>query len=216
MLEPTTIDSFKKEYSINLNSNEFKSVVDQIISKNEIDEIIETGTFNGLGSTSIFAKTRKYVFTIECNYNNFINASNNLANYDNVCVIHGLSLPRTDLVRGLLNETFDIETKYDSDYPKAFYMREISHKVVVENALDLFCNNGRKQLVFLDSAGGVGLLEFNAFMNYNKSYLANKILMLDDISHIKHKRSVEKLEELGYEVNKSSDERFAWCILGNK
>jgi hypothetical protein len=40
--------------------------------------------------------------------------------------------------------------------------------------------------------------------------------MLDDISHIKHKRSVERLEELGYEVNKSSQERFAWCILKNK
>jgi hypothetical protein len=39
--------------------------------------------------------------------------------------------------------------------------------------------------------------------------------MLDDISHIKHKRSVEKLEELGYIVNQSTDKRFAWCILGN-
>jgi len=40
--------------------------------------------------------------------------------------------------------------------------------------------------------------------------------MLDDISHIKHKRSVEKLEELGYKVNYSSDKRFAWCVLSQK
>jgi hypothetical protein len=50
-------------------------------------------------------------------------------------------------------------------------------------------------------------------MNYPKENIENKILVLDDISHIKHKRSVEKLQELGYVVNKSSDERFAWCIL---
>lgn len=215
MIEPTTIESFKREYSVNLNNSEFTNVVNKILQENEVDEIVETGAFNGLGSTSVFAQTKKYVFSIECNYNNFVNATNNLINYENVCVVHGLSLNRQDLVRGLLNESFDIQTKYDSDYPKAFYMREISHQVVVENALDLFCNNHRKQLVFLDSAGGVGFLEFNAFMNYNKSYLSNKILMLDDISHIKHKRSVEKLEELGYEVHQSTDNRFAWCILGN-
>jgi hypothetical protein len=215
MIEPTTIESFKREYSVNLNNNEFKNVVNKILQENEVDEIVETGAFNGLGSTSVFAQTKKYVFSIECNYNNFVNATNNLINYENVCIVHGLSLSRNDLIRGLLNESFNIETKYDSDYPKSFYMREISHQVVVENALDLFCNNGRKQLVFLDSAGGVGLLEFNAFMSYSKSYLSNKILMLDDISHIKHKRSVEKLEELGYIVNQSTDKRFAWCILGN-
>jgi hypothetical protein len=213
MIEPTTIDLFRKEYAINLNNSEFKNVVSKLLEENEVDEIVETGSFNGLGSTKVFAETKKYVFSIECNYNNFVNATNNLINYENVCIIHGLSLSRDTLVKGLLNERFDIDTRYDSDYPKSFYMREISHQVVVENALDLFSNNIRKQLVFLDSAGGVGLLEFNAFMRFNKEFLSNKILMLDDISHIKHKRSVEKLIDLGYNVNKSSDERFAWCIM---
>jgi len=216
MIEPTTIDSFKKEYPINLNTSEFRNVVKDLLSNNEVDDIVETGTYNGLGSTSIFAETNKYVFTIECNFNNFSIASRNLSNFENVCVIHGLSINRNELIKGLLHENFDIDTKYDSSYPKAFYMREISHNVVVENALDLFANNDRKQLVFLDSAGGVGYLEFNSFMSYPEEYLKNKILMLDDISHIKHKRSVERLEELGYEVNKSSQERFAWCILKNK
>ena len=41
----------------------------------------------------------------------------------------------------------------------------------------------------------------------------NKILVLDDISHIKHKRSVEDLEKNNYTVFKSSDNRFAWCDL---
>jgi hypothetical protein len=213
MIEPTTIKSFKKDYPTNLNSKHFKDIVNKLLQENEVDEIVETGSYDGLGSTSIFAQTKKYVFSIECNFNNFVNASRNLITHDNVCVIHGLSIKREHLIVGLLNEKFDVETKYDSDFPKTFYMREISHQVVVENALDLFCKNNRKQLLFLDSAGGVGYLEFLSVMDFPKEYLENKVLMLDDISHIKHKRSVEKLIELGYSVNKSSDERFAWCIL---
>ena len=187
-------------YTIQLNNDEFKNAVNIIISQNKIDEIIETGTFHGDGSTKIFAETGKYVFTIECNYENWVRAYNNLINTPNVCVIHGLSMDREELIKGLLNEKFDIQTTYDSKYPKTFYMREISQQVVVENALDLFVNNDRNQLV-----------EFKKVMSYNKEYLKNKVLMLDDISHIKHIRSVEFLKFTGFNVNISSDNRFAWC-----
>jgi hypothetical protein len=184
-----------------------------LVNEHDFTEIVETGTYNGLGSTQVFAKTNKYVFSIECNYNNFLNASKNLAMYDNVCVIHGLSLKREKIITALLEEDFDIDTTYDSKHPKSFYMREISQTVVVENALELFCKNKRKQLVFLDSAGGVGYLEFKSFMSIGDVFLENKILMLDDINHIKHKRSVEFLLKDGIEVNISSDNRFAWCIF---
>jgi hypothetical protein len=198
-------------YTIQLNNAEFKNTIDTILSQSKIDEIIETGTYHGDGSTKIFANTDKYVFTIECNYQNWIISSNNLINNPNVCVIHGLSLNREELIKGLLNENFDINTTYDSNYPKTFYMREISQQVTVENALDIFVDNNRYQLVFLDSAGGIGYLEFKKFMSYNKSYLKNKVLILDDISHIKHIRSVEFLKLTGFDFNISSDKRFAWC-----
>lgn len=213
-MEPTTIQSFQRDYEVNLNNSEFKSVINELIANNDIDEIIETGAFNGLGSTSVFADTKKYVFSVECNYNNFITSSRNLQYYENVCLIHGLSLKRVDLIRFLLNESFEIETKYDSDFPKTFYMREINQQVVIENALEVLCNNDRKQLIFLDSAGGVGYAEFLYIMDLQPNFLKNKILVLDDISHIKHKRSVENLE-LKYEVFKSKDQRFAWSILKN-
>jgi len=208
--EPT---KYQIPYSINLNNTEFQNTVDKLVNEHEFNEIIETGTYNGLGSTQVFAKTNKYVFSIECNYNNFLNASRNLAMYDNVCVIHGLSLNRNALITALLEEEFDLDTTYDSKHPKSFYMREISQTVVVENALELFCKNKRKQLVFLDSAGGVGYLEFKSFMSIGDAYLENKILMLDDINHIKHKRSVEFLLKEGHEVSISKDNRFAWCIF---
>jgi len=224
-MQPTTIDnvtfgltyptqieqSNRIKYNINLNSSEFEKVVNDLVKEYDFDEIIETGTFNGLGSTSVFAKTGKYVFTIECNKENFETARRNLEQYQNVCVIHGLSLKREVLINFLIHQDFDIDTTYDSDYPKSFYMREINQQVVLENALDVFANNNRKQLVFLDSAGGVGYAEFLEFMNYDGKY--NKILVLDDISHIKHKRSVEYLENRGFIVHKSKENRFAWCDL---
>ncbi len=222
-MQPTTINNFVRtefneeapsnriKYDINLNSKEFELVVNDLVLDFDIDEVVETGTFNGLGSTSVFAKTGKYVFTIECNKNNFETATKNLEQYQNVCVIHGLSLQREILIKHLIHQEFDIDTTYDSDYPKSFYMREINQQVVLENALDVLANNDRRQLVFLDSAGGVGYAEFLEFMNYEGKH--NKILVLDDIDHIKHKRSVEYLEIRGYQVSKSVGNRFAWCDL---
>jgi hypothetical protein len=199
------------DYSIQLNTLEFRSVVNELVQN--VDEVIETGTFHGDGSTRIFADTGKYVFSIECNQNNYAISAQNLAPYQNVCVLHGLSLSKEHLIKGLLHESFDLDVTYDSKYPKSFYMREISQNVVVENALDLLCNNDRNQLIFLDSAGGVGYLEYLWVMNLPNEFIQHKTLILDDINHIKHYRSVKDLIEKGFDVQVSEDKRFAWTKL---
>jgi hypothetical protein len=199
------------DYPIELNTLEFKAVVNELVA--ECDEVVETGTFQGNGSTKIFAETGKYVITMECNSHNYQIASQNLRQYQNVAPFHALSLPRQELIHFLLNEKFDINTNFDSQYPKTFYMREIGQIVLFENGLDLFCNNDRKQLIFLDSAGGVGYAEYLKVMSFNSNYLKNKILILDDIQHIKHIRSVEDLNKRGYDVYFSQENRFAWVKL---
>lgn len=199
------------DYPIQLNTLEFKAVVSELVKN--CDEVVETGTFQGNGSTKIFAETGKYVFTMECNAVNHQIASQNLMQYHNVAPFHALSLRREDLIRFLMDEKFDLQTNYDSAYPKTFYMREIGERVLFENGLDLFCNNDRKQLIFLDSAGGVGYAEFLEVMSYKPEYLNNKVLMLDDVQHIKHCRSVAKLLEMGQDVHLSAENRFAWCYL---
>ena len=199
------------DYPIQLNTLEFKAIVSELVK--DCDEIVETGTFQGNGSTKIFAETGKYVFTMECNAVNHQIASQNLMQYQNVAPFHALSLSREGLIRFLMNEKFDLQTNYDSVYPKTFYMREIGERVLFENGLDLFCNNDRKQLIFLDSAGGVGYAEFLKVMSYNPEFLNNKVLMLDDVQHIKHCRSVAHLIQMGQEVHLSAENRFAWCYL---
>jgi hypothetical protein len=211
-----TGDNNIRVYDINLNSVYFKHIIEAIIKENDIQEVVETGSFNGLGSTTIFANTKKPVISIECNYNNYVTATNNLSQYDNVCVVHALSTKREDALRYIMSEAFDIDTKYDSKSPKTFYLKEVCQQVLFENALDVFANNTNKQLVFLDSAGGMGFFEYLEFMKFSDEVLSNKILVLDDVTHIKHKRSVEHLKMSGRSVEISPDDRFAWCNLNHK
>ena len=75
-------------------------------------------------------------------------------------------------------------------------------------------NNNKRQIVFLDSAGGVGYLEFKTFMKLPKKNLNSKILILDDVMHIKHYRSVKELKNMGYKP-KIINNRFAYLSFIN-
>ena len=204
-------------YGIELNSNEFKDTIKRLVKEYNINEVVETGTFLGTGSTKVFASEGLNVFTIECNPNHLTQAVKNLEGYDNVCFVHGLSLKRETLVKGLMSMDFKNDDICDSTRPKVFYMQEVLQPVLVENALSLLANNDKRQLVFLDSAGGVGYLEFIEFMWWPIHIRRNKVLLLDDVTHVKHKKSVQSLKDVGFDVNVSQDGRFAWCqfIDGN-
>jgi hypothetical protein len=144
-------------YGIELNSNEFRDTVKRLVKEYNINEVVETGTFLGTGSTKVFAGEGLNVFTIECNHNHITQAVQNLEGLNNVCFVHGLSLKRENLIKGLMSMTFPDGGIYDSSRPKVFYTQEVLQPVLVEDALSLFAKNETKQLVFLDSAGGVGI-----------------------------------------------------------
>lgn len=225
MTEPTKFDPsnkpvFEKEkkirnYQINLNSTHFSDVVNKLIIENNIEDIIETGTFNGLGSTTIFAQTKKNVFSIECNYQNYSTALKNLSRYENVCLIHGLSTDKYETMRFIMQNNYNEDIQYDSQYPKPFYMREVVQYNVLDNVLINLIKNTKNQLIFLDSAGGLGEWELLKVFDIDEYFLQSKVLLLDDVDHIKHKNSVKILNDKGYRVHISDDGRFAWCIIKN-
>lgn len=214
-------------YNINLNSNLFEDTVRALLKDNEIEEVIETGTFNGLGSTTIFAKTGKKIISVESCLGNHFAAKENLKEYKNVELIYGSSLFIEDMISFIDSDDFYFkeEVKNNSaiidgpspDETKSFYKNEVSGwnfgKPKLENVLINLIDNNKKQIVFLDSAGGVGYLEFKLFMSLSEEKKKNKILLLDDVSHIKHYRSVEELKFLGHPVNVSIDKRFAYCFF---
>lgn len=198
-------------YSIELNSNEFRDVLRRLVKDHNIDEVVETGTYLGTGSTSVFAGEDLSVFTIECNGNHLVQAVDNLQGMSNVCFIHGLSLKRERIISGLMEMKFPEGGIYDSPYPKVFYVQEANQQVLVEDALSLLAKNETRQLVFLDSGGGLGYLEFIEFMSWPLNVRRQKVLLLDDVTHVKHAKSVQSLKDWGFEVGVSQEGRFAWC-----
>lgn len=78
-------------YSINLNNSAFENTVNLLIQNNSVEEIIETGTFNGLGSTTVFAKIKLPVTTIESCKQLHLMAKENLKTYNNVTLLYGSS-----------------------------------------------------------------------------------------------------------------------------
>jgi hypothetical protein len=72
--------------------------------------------------------------------------------------------------------------------------------------------NPESQLIFLDSSGGVGLLEFQRVRELPKEILNEKLIMLDDINHIKHYRSLQWMKE-NCKVEYSEDGRLAVATI---
>jgi hypothetical protein len=217
---------FNNNEIVNLNSNLFSQIMENLIKENKIEEVIETGTFNGLGSTMIFAKIGIKTQTIESCLSSFFAAKDNLKNYSNVILHHGSSLRIQEMLDFIDQDDFysssEIKTQNisidgGSVDAKSFYKDEVTgfgySAPPKEDILFNLINNPKKQLIFLDSAGGVGFLEFKKFMSIEESFRKNKILVLDDVAHIKHYRSVSFLKENKYNVSISSDKRFAYCIF---
>ena len=217
---------FNNNEVVNLNSNLFSQIMENLIKENKIEEVIETGTFNGLGSTMIFAKIGIKTQTIESCLSSFFAAKDNLKNYSNVILHHGSSLKIQEMLDFIDQDDFyssseikiqNISIDGGSVDAKSFYKDEVTgfgySAPPKEDILFNLINNSKKQLVFLDSAGGVGFLEFKKFMSIDESFRKNKILVLDDVAHIKHYRSVNFLKENKYNVSISSDKRFAYCIF---
>lgn len=216
-------------------SNIFRFTINELISYFDIEEILETGTYLGTGSTQIFAETRLPVTTIECNILHYQQALINRPE-QNVIIKYGLSLLKNDIIdfldlnyflkdfarQGFPNVLFD---NYKDG--KEFYTNEIFSKLIEpydENLLIKSLNN-KKQLIYLDSAGGIGFLEVlellkELYKHENPYLVQNKILVLDDVNHIKHYASTSYLKDFGLNMNYSPNLRFAWChfnknIYGN-
>lgn len=201
------------DYPVALSSDPaFKKTVEVLVERFAIEEIVETGTYLGTGSTLVFAQTGLPVYSIECNPLLVTRARKNLKKYLNVSIIHGYSLRQKEMIEFIMRDTI-----YERDTALAreggrraplVYVDEVSRRRCPQAVLARLINNPKRQLVLLDSAGGVGYLEFEKFMSI--PYLKNKVLMLDDINHVKHYRSVQELKKKGLRFHPSSSKRWGW------
>jgi hypothetical protein len=157
--------------------------------------------------------------TIEANHHSWQQARENLKGFSFVTPVWGLSTSRQEGLRFIQNDPALLNhLEYpdifidDVQDPINFYSREIagglgggtrnplekirrlvdrpryySGESLLMKWLDAF--RSYNPLVVLDSAGGVGYLEFNTVQQYMSEHAY--FLLLDDICHVKHFRSYE-------------------------
>jgi hypothetical protein len=204
--------------------SEFPPVIDQLIKEHNPLSIVETGTHKGTGSTLKLAQTGLPVFTIECNQEYFDVAKDNLSYYKNVSCIHGYSLPLKTMKEFIRNDSFygdnkDLDIQVDDLHdPKEFYLKELGDNAnLVDDLLIKYAGNNTKQIILLDSAGGVGYLEYKILMDFllDKGWEGSKILVLDDILHVKHYRSIQDLKKrFGESIfHQAPSGRWGWAVL---
>lgn len=183
--------------------------------------VIETGTYLGLGTTASLIDAVKaskqwkkgnsvHIHTIEANYNNYMKAKQNLSEYEIwVHLYHGLSLDLGECLNFienddvLLNHENYPDIYFDSPDPVQFYSDEVKGQlkafgegpqgkdgIMYSLALD---NSKKNPLFVLDSAGGMGFLEYQrviGMMGENIFYI-----WLHDVDHLKHFRSVLHMKD---------------------
>jgi hypothetical protein len=118
---------------------EFQERMFEVIRKEDIQLVFESGTYLGTGSTATIAdlfikanKTPKRFITVEANYNYFEKATKNLAKYKFIEPVFGISVDYVEAANFLLNDDiFDNLDNYKEAYidhlttPKHFYLQEI-------------------------------------------------------------------------------------------
>jgi len=118
---------------------QFIEVMEEVIRNNKIRAVFESGTYLGTGSTETLAKLfvdnnrkpEKFI-TVETNVSYFKKAKKNLAKYNFIKPVFGLSVDYLEAVKFLVNDqVFKELDKYEEIYidhlvnPQHFYLQEI-------------------------------------------------------------------------------------------
>lgn len=196
--------------------------------------VVESGTYLGTGSTrwilEALGNTRPQKFySIEVHPDRVEQARHNLAAFPWVEVVWGLSVPYNEAITFIesdpllrnLDPELDIFVDFLPD-PRSGYLNEIRNGIANPNRQAvpdgilgslLLNHKGDRPLISLDSAGGIGWLEFQITRDCmgEQPYL----LFLDDINHVKHYRSKLAIESSADFVVFGSDFEEGWMVAGH-
>jgi hypothetical protein len=185
----------------------------KLIKEKNIQYCIETGTYLGLGSTTNLArafiesgvKVESFV-TFEANHENYYKAVENLRKFPFIKPLMGSSMDQESIKNFIENDKPLLHPEHYpevySDFrpgqdPRPGYISESIGAGIIkppewnDNALlpyYLGSYTENKPLVVLDSAGGLGWLEFTTMMDIMEG--SEFSLLLDDTEHVKHFRSL--------------------------
>ena len=192
---------------------ELMDFVSDLIYKEMLTKVIETGTYLGTGSTMALinglTRTGKQFqfYSIECNPIFFRQAKRNVPRLRGVHLVNGLTVSRSDLPLEVSLKGYpdDIIVDHQENEREKLYLSETDFRVP-DDALEdcLHSMSYMPDLVVLDSAGHMGWIEFEYLMKRVKGpfYLA-----LDDTNHIKHYKTAQYVRER-YEIVFSTEDKF--------
>lgn len=205
----------------------FSEAIRRIVQQVRPQKIIETGTYLGRGTTAILAEALRVAglkatfFTIEVNPKYHAQARAYLESKGySVKPLCGLSIPRR-LLPDREQISFSLlqvagEESIFVDHPDSVraerYYQETDFPNVPDDLLGrcLEAFDGRPDFVLLDSAGHLGWIEFQYLLERLKGPC---ILALDDIYHVKHYRSFQRMQkDKRFEILTVSKEKFGFCI----
>lgn len=174
------------------------------------------------------------VYTLEVNFKFWQEAARNLRQFRHVCCLWGLSVGLREakhfIEQDPVLQCHESEPDIYIDEiqnPTGFYLAEVEGKLTDPASVPgdfirkryyrerllprlLRHNRHRRPLVLLDSAGGLGYLEFQTVRDQLRA--VPHLLILDDIDHLKHFRSRRELHaDPGYLVLGESVED-GWLI----
>ena len=227
------------------------NLVKKIVNEEKIKVVIESGTYQGLGSTKKLAEiyagefVPKAFYTCETNLSNYKKAVKNLARFPFVTCLWGNTVNLKEAVSFIENDAVLRNHHLVSDAfiddtvdPIVYYKKECrsgfgsTNNTSLLNRMDycikrMTCYRGEdllrtllkrhcrdKPLIVLDSAGGIGLLEFRIVQEAlrDNSYW----LLLDDINHVKHFRSFERIQsDLSFELTACDHDR-GWALARHR
>jgi hypothetical protein len=188
---------FNNVGQINLNSK-FSNFIIDLIQNNDINSIIETGTWNGCGSTrclyeGLKSKSNPKLISFETDYTNYIHAKNLYSSIPWIEIIHGSIIKSEEFINQNLDDTH-----------KSWLDEDI---VRYKNASFVDLLDQKFDLAFLDSS------EFGGFAEFLKIKDRCKYLAIDDTNILKHRQTRE------YCINNYTcladhlDDRNGWAIF---
>ena len=178
-------------------ASDFAHMITSLVAEETITKVIETGTYLGLGTTRAVLDGMRFhgmefnFISIEVNPSFHKQAIANNVGVPGLHLLNGLSIGKPHLP---IDTTFNVPDHVIVDHQPSvrqkLYNREIDFDVedhLLSKAIEAL--SGKPELVILDSAGHMGLIEFKYLMNLlgNHSFY----LALDDIGHVKHYESFE-------------------------
>jgi hypothetical protein len=207
--------------------SEFNKAVCRLFKERKPKQIIETGTYLGLGTTEIIcraireAKLEDTEFhTIECNPMSYQVAKSNLQGYPVICH-HGLSVPRNclpsreEIEAELVTKIPEKELWVDGyGYERVNAYHQETDFAVQDDLLGKLLGDWGNQadFILLDSAGHMGFREFTYVIDRLTSPC---VIWLDDVHHVKHNNSLNlaKSDPKRFRVLVESDEKFGFASL---